>query len=366
MQSKAVATGYGIPGVDLVMYLKNLSSLDLRFIDRIRAVYFEHKGFSSHIEVACRIKGIPLIRVVALDFVEGDLVDLPADLSYDDDHLNRAAAFDGKFQVSIFDATDLGSLNQARLDTIFVRFEYLMYRAAAEQGDHTYEPRDLTAHIRHELGRILDNLDSDVNLILRLPDIRSDDALLADLVFDSKESNPELGDHGTRAFLRQPAILRLFVDTIEPYRGQLQIACPFVTHHAMYMAFLGEARRHLPGWTFVPFVETPAYFQEVSKYGRSVVCIGLKDMAQFYFAADRGNPITSSQIDYLEDSFFDAVTKAIAIAGSLGAKVSCYQDIVTLGLFQRALSPTRWIPSVTATDYRVLTSTSLLTKGRRA
>ena len=262
--------------------------------------------------------------------------------------------FKGNFQVSIFERSDLAGLNYSRIDTVFVRFEYLLYGVIAKTREYPGSLNEFQPSVREELIAIARDLPRNATLLVRGVDVRSDDQLLSRYFFDKRETNPELGQHGTKYLLNRPEIIEFIATVLHDLPCQVQFACPFVTTYREYENFAGRYSSLFDNPALVPFAESPAIFEEVTFYKVDKLCIGLKDLTQFYFAADRNNPHTVNSSSYLDRGLISALVRAIRIANQNNTKVYLYQQSNTLGTYAKALRGLQWVPSMTTSDLRLL------------
>lgn len=343
----AVQSARAVRGVRTILYVDDLDQIDPSTLMDVVAIHFRSKGHSSHVEVICRIKGIPLIQVSKLDFTQDRFINWNSD-SHAHPKVNLNA-FQGKFQVVIYDSSDLDRINFDRIDTVFVRFEHLMYAAVAKQAGRFNSISDLQEAIQFDLAAISGLLPGNVTLLVRGMDVRSDDRVLGRRFFNSPEPNPELGRHGTRYLQERPDLVAFMAATLHSLPAKARFACPFVTTYREYQTFHNRYQG-LFAKSMVPFVESPSIFNEIERYKVDKLCIGLKDVAQFYFAADRANPNVASVVDYTDDGFIGAVARVVSLASHQGIEVHLYQRPDTIAEYVAALSGITWIPSMAASD----------------
>ncbi|RLP88294.1 hypothetical protein EAD89_17090 [Micromonospora sp. BL4] len=345
----AIQSAISIPGVRTVLYVNDLDTLDLTGLAEVAAVHYRWKGFSSHTEVICRIKGISLVQVDELEFTQGARVLWPKRTP--DPLATGLSAFPGKFQAVIFDSSDLAGLNFTRIDTVFIRFEHLLYGAVAKTRVRPGPLAGLQESIRAELAAVARALPDGVTLLVRGLDVRSDDRVLAGYFFHSKEANPELGQHGTRYLQGRPDLVGFMAAMLRGLPAEVRFACPFVTTHHEYQAF-SERYSDLFDLPIVPFAESPSIFFEASKYRVDKLCIGLKDVAQFYFAADRANPNVADAVSYTDDGLLCGIVGAVRTAVGQGVAVYLHQQADFFKSYAVALGRLPWMPSLAVSELK--------------
>lgn len=356
MHLMAVQSAYSIPGVRTVVYVADLNTLGLMDMADVAAIHYLRKGFSDHVEVVCRIKGISLIRVDKLNFIQDAYIQWPRSLPSTTPDAEDLLSFGGNFQASIFDQADLGGLNFSRIDTVFVRFEHLLYGAIAKAGEYPDSLDAFQLSVREELVAIASGLPSDTTLLVRGLDVRSNDRLLSRYFFDEPEpeTNPELGQHGTRYLLNRPWVVEFMANLLDGLPGQVRFACPFVSTYREYMAFVERYSFLFGNQLLIPFAESPAILEEIGLYKVDKLCIGLKDLTQFYFAADRGNSHIVESSSYLDPYLISTLARTVRVADQIGIEVHLYQQSDTLRAYTNALTGIRWVPSLAAFDLRCL------------
>ncbi|MDQ1487439.1 MAG: pyruvate, water dikinase, partial [Actinomycetota bacterium] len=214
--SWALQSGYQFPDRDVALFVHRLEEIDVRLIDRVKAVFFIEKGFSSHVEVICRIKGIPLCRMDRLDYTQNAETKIPLSSCSGFTSSDDYRSFAGSFQVAIFDEGDLSGLDFTRIRAVFVRAEHLMYRAVTGNPGIGYVRDSLSLELSASLARIINRLPDHVEVIFRGLDVRSDDRVLGKYLFSSVENNPELGNHGTRYLLQHPEWTECLANAVSP------------------------------------------------------------------------------------------------------------------------------------------------------
>ncbi|MBF4633438.1 hypothetical protein ITJ38_03370 [Agreia pratensis] len=336
----------------IFLHVDDLAETNLLHLDRVRAIFYKSKGSSSHVEVICSIKGIPLIHESpesrrSLQNTTAETLELSFEVS--------AAArqafleFKGQYQVSAFQVDDLAALEMGRIDTVFVRMEHLLYKIAAEspQGERQIlDPRKL----RDEIEAFANALPPTTRLLVRGSDVRSNDRVLSAQFFDKSEPNPDLGQHGARYLLANEDRAALELEVVSDIPG-LIYAVPFVANASDFEEF---SRRHrAAGVTLAPFIESPAVFSQIARYN-DFVCIGLKDIAQYYFAADRSNAAMSPYIDFLDEDFSGQLAFIVDSARRSDTTISVYQNRDVFGHFVKLFGTDGWVPSISANEYREL------------
>ncbi|MGV9950196.1 putative PEP-binding protein [Rhodococcus aetherivorans] len=187
-------------------------------------------------------------------------------------------------------------------------------------------------------------------ILLRLPDVRSDDAILASMFFDHREPNPALGEHGTRYWLRHPELLDLVRKVINRLPPNVFVSAPFITSRCEFTEFYNK----LGKMPLVPFVESPQFIHEHELYADvSQVCIGLKDLSYLLLAHDRefANSVPTLQI--LQNAV-KILEKAVQYLSERDVKVTLYCPREAIPLFEEILGDHAWVPSIPAADAKLV------------
>jgi pyruvate, water dikinase len=305
-----------------------VESLDPGCYDAIiasAAVICSGGGRTGHMESLCRSRGIPVLRV---DRAELDAITGHVTVRLDRQSVMLGEAFVaaqparsfgvapadlGSICVVIAAASDVRATNALpsrveQVTSFFVREEFICLAAGLSPLDALRSAparaEQYGAAIAAELGAIAGELLPGQRLVMRLLDLRSDDATKITTGFAvSREPNPDLGLHGARWLLASrnyPLAFRALRDCVRERLGadvaKLSFAVPFVNDQDEYR----QLRRHLdlPGSTpLSAFIETPAAVHSVAGFcaaGAHELFVGTKDLVQFYLAADRKNHLVAS------------------------------------------------------------------------
>lgn len=306
----------------------------LEYIDGICLPSISTHG---HLNVICRIKGIRLLRHEEHDFQTGERIHLRPDSSPDRHHRPP--------QISVFDAGDVSRFHNVNVDQFFVRWEHLLYQIL-----HTNANTPSAAEAILDTVPLIDAIAlaaGNRKILLRLPDVRSDDPIMGNIFHRERESNPTLGTHGCRYLLKNTGILDLVGEVLRTARSNVLAAIPFVTNYAEYVTV--QQRLGLKQPT-VPFVESPQFIYECGKYAHlPQVSIGLKDLSYLLLALDREAP------DHIDGSAIlgNALQQTISAIRRLhtsGTKVTIYCPQGHADLFRSIAPDTPWVPSVPAND----------------
>src|SRR6266700_5772291 len=92
-----------LPDEQVILFVDALKDVDTRSVKRIRAIFCREKGMNSHLEVICKIKGIPIIECESLDFVQGRHMEFEHERMLDPTCVASFQDFRGSFQVSVYD-----------------------------------------------------------------------------------------------------------------------------------------------------------------------------------------------------------------------------------------------------------------------
>ncbi|WP_433260888.1 putative PEP-binding protein [Actinosynnema sp. CS-041913] len=284
------------------------------------AVVCSAGGRTGHMESLCRSRGIPVLRVAT-----ADLPDIVGEVTVRTDRqsvtLGGVEPHDDtggwptvkpedlrSICVVIADGTDVQATNALtprveQVESFFIREEFVCLSAGLSPLDAlragVREAERYGAAIGAELCAIVKELLPGQRLVMRLLDLRSDDAARITNATDvDHETNPELGLHGARWLLQEPhypdafrALRGHVLERLGPDADRLTFAVPFINDSDEFV----RLRARLDLSDDVPlsvFVETPAAVHSTAAFcaaGASEVFVGTKDLTQFYLAADRGN-----------------------------------------------------------------------------
>lgn len=289
------------------------------------AVICARGGRTGHMQSLCRSRGIPVVRVdpLELDSLVGDITiqldrgsiihgyaghaSLPVGLP--------AVTLDDAKSVCVViaDAADIRSTNDIsprveQVESYFIREEFVCFSAGLSPIDAlragVHEAERYGAAIAEELHSMVKELLPGQRLVMRLLDLRSDDALrITTSIEMASEPNPELGLHGARWLLaerRYPTAFRVLRARVRDHFGadadRVSFAVPFINDSDEFL----RLREHLGLTGNTPlgvFIETPAAVHSAAEFcaaGASELFVGTKDLIQFYLAADRGNHLVAA------------------------------------------------------------------------
>jgi pyruvate,water dikinase len=319
-------------------------------------------------ESLCRSRGIPVLRVdrAELDGIAGHvtvLIDRQSVTLGEAEFATQPAkpfaiapADLGSICVVIADATDVRATNALphrveQVTSFFVREEFVCLSAGLSPLDALRSgPRQAEqygAAIGMELCTIAKELLPSQRLIMRLLDLRSDDAAqITTGVAVSREPNPDLGLHGARWLLaerhypRAFRILRTYVrERLGPEVAQLSFAVPFVNDRDEYR----QLRLHLGLPDDTPlsvFIETPAAVHSVAGFcaaGASELFVGTKDLVQFYLAADRSNHLVASSYQTRHPAVMAGLSHVVASARRTATPVHVFALLADIDHYVRHL-----------------------------
>jgi phosphoenolpyruvate-protein kinase (PTS system EI component) len=319
------------------------------------AVICADGGRTGHMESLCRSRGIPVLRVDRRELdgligpvtvrtdresvVFGDL-DPPAR-----SHKSFAVTPDdlGSICVVIADATDVEATNALdprveQVTSFFVREEFVCLSAGLSPLDAlrsgSLEAERYGAAIGSELCVIVKELLPGQRLVMRLLDLRSDDAAqITTGVKVRRETNPDLGLHGARALLKERNYPRAFEalrarvrSCLGPAAEKLSFAVPFINDQYEYL----RLRLHLGLADDTPlavFVETPAAVYSVPEFcaaGARELFVGTKDLVQLYLAADRSNHMVATAYQTRHPAVLEGLRQVVGSARRAGTPVHVY------------------------------------------
>jgi pyruvate,water dikinase len=198
-----------------------------------------------------------------------------------------------------------------------------------------------------ELCMIAKELLPDQRLVMRLLDLRSDDAArITTGVEVDREPNPDMGSHGARWLLREPnyprafQALRAYVrERLGPDADKLSFAVPFVNDPNEFL----RLRRHLDLSDDTPlavFVETPAAVHSAPGFcaaGASELFVGTKDLVQFYLAADRSNHLVASSYQTRHPAVMAGLGQVVTSARRAGTPVHVYSLLADMDRYVQRL-----------------------------
>lgn len=188
-------------------------------------------------------------------------------------------------------------------------------------------------------------LKRDQRLNFRSLDLRSDESPQP----WTCERNPQLGDHGIRRSLRNPAVLHSELSAIATLQAEgvesLMLSLPFLTVESELRAAKREI--HAICHSQLPlgvFIETPAAAQELPfliDAGFEFACIGTKDLTQLIMGCDRGNAAVADLYDPMQRPVLRMIRQAIATCNERGIPVLSFTGLQNLGQFMSFLPEAR-------------------------
>jgi phosphoenolpyruvate-protein kinase (PTS system EI component) len=304
-----------------------------------RAVVCGSGGLTGHMQSICRGRGIPVLLVD-----EADLADLAGEVTLHLESQSIVVGTDtpprtpspddlGSACAVIADLRDIHTVNSCgpdakRVESFFIREEFLCLAANLRPLDALAGgPADIAAYGRAVADRLcafVDALLPGQRLVLRLLDLRSDHA--ADVTEQAPvavEPNPELGLHGARWLLGSTAyrdalhaLLALLGERLGEEAGRVSLAAPFLTDEKEFVRLRGHLE--LPDdMPMSAFVETPAAVHASTALcaaGAGELFLGMKDLVQFYLAADRSNHLVAGTYQTRHPAVLDGVRTVVEAA----------------------------------------------------
>lgn len=334
------------------------------------AVVCADGGRTGHMESLCRTRGIPVLRVE-----RSELAGLTGTVTVRTDRESvvvgdarpptlaprRLAVTPselGSICVVVAGASDVAATNALvprveQVSSFFVREEFVCLSVGLSPLDALRagpdEARRYGAAVGRELCGFAGELLAGQRLVMRLLDLRSDDAarITTEVAVD-RETNPDLGLHGARALLREPhyplafqALRDQVRDTLGPDAASVSFAVPFVNDQHEYLRL--RRRLGLPDdLPLAVFVETPAAVHSVPGFcaaGVSELFVGTKDLVQFYLAADRSNHLVANAYQTRHPAVLAGLRQVVNAAGRAGTPVHVYALLDDLDHYARRLPP---------------------------
>ena len=325
-----------------IVFCQTLEFLEIENLSNVLAVVCDDQSVDSHVKVVCKIKGIPIVPSSAAVSIDGLVsVSVTEDLFAQAPHPERSPAF----QVSIFEPSDAVGLDAGCVSAVFVRAEHVYLAHRRELEASAYSPRVVASLVEDYLRRLLEILDPEIDVLLRGVDVRSNDPV-AGMLGAPRETNPDLGRHGVRSLLTHPALAEAERSAVRTFGKRVQYALPFVSRKSDvddYLSRFPSTRDERP---VAVFLETPAALHSIDSFAGREICIGLKDVAQFYFAADRSNPAVAAWLDYQDSHLVDMVADSVGRAERFGSRISLYQDASMSKTYESALRDVAWLRSI--------------------
>ncbi|NEC07953.1 putative PEP-binding protein [Streptomyces sp. SID7909] len=332
------------------------SSLEAGLYDAIvasRAVVCGSGGLTGHMQSLCRGRGIPVLRVDEADLADliGEVTlylesasivvapqtnPLPGTVNSRLDAIGSACAV-------IADLQDITAINScgphaARVESFFIREEFLCLALGLRPLDAMAGDAAAITTYGQAIGeRLCDCVTALLpgqRLVLRMLDLRSDHAAdVTETAPVAVEPNPEMGLHGAR-WLRGSTgyrdALHTVLATLRKRLGdeaeRVGLSVPFVSDETEF----AQLRDHLAlpdGTPLSAFVETPSAVHATSAMcaaGASELFVGLKDLVQFYLAADRGNHLVADSYRTRHPAVLDGVRSVVESARAVGTPVRVF------------------------------------------
>ncbi|MGW7580671.1 putative PEP-binding protein [Kitasatospora sp. NPDC054768] len=335
-------------------------SLDAGLYEAIvaaRAVVCGSGGLTGHMQSLCRGRGIPVLRVdeADLDDLVGEAVlDLDGESIVVESGAGAGTDADagagapspadlGAACAVIADLQDISAINSCgpdakRVDCFFIREEFLCLAAGLSPLDSLEGgPAEAAVYGRALADRLCaftEALLPGQRLILRMLDLRSDHAAsVTELAPVAVEPNPELGLHGARWLLGSTAyrealhaMLGSLRERLGDAAGRVHLSVPFLNDAEEF----AQLRKHLELPAEVPlsaFIETPAAVHataEICAAGASELFVGVKDLVQFYLAADRGNHLVAESYQTRHPAVLDGLRRVVESARAAGTPVKVF------------------------------------------
>lgn len=369
-------TGNPIEGAILVV--DTLSPELYAAIVTSSAVICARGGRTGHMQSLCRARGIPVLRIDApeLDALGNEvtiLLDRESVILGDAEPVTQSlgrpvTSFDDieSICVVVTDATDIRSTNAfappvEQTDSYFVREEFICFSAALSPIDSlragVHEAKHYGAAVASELCSMVNALLPGQRLVMRLLDLRSDDAAKITTGAEvDDEPNPDLGFHGARWLLAErhyPVAFQALRNHVRERLGtaadQLSFAVPFINDRVEFL----RLRQHLGLTDDTPlgvFIETPAAVHSAAEFcasGASELFVGTKDLIQFYLAADRNNHLVASVYQTRHPAVLSALRHTVESGREAGVPVHVFALGTDVDHYVRHL-PTRRLMMCTA------------------
>lgn len=353
-----LAGGGTLPGSvalppDAVVFAEHLGPAELLDFDRvnIKAIVLEHGSAMSHVAIVARALGVPVIggcrnvtgRVepndpVIVDGDHGQVFVRPASDVLQAFQQNqkvrqqRRAIYETQRDLAA--ATQDGTEIDLRMNAgLLVDMPHLAETGAAGIGLYRTELEFMVratfprVEAQTELYvRILEAAE-DRPVVFRTLDVGGDKTL--PYIGERHEANPAMGWRAVRIALDRPALLRTQVRAllIAAAGRDLSVMFPMITDvpefrdaKAILVSEQERLRRQgrdLPRRLEVgAMLEVPSLLFQLPALLQAVdfLSIGSNDLAQFLFAADRGNPLTGDRYDPVSPAFLKVLAQ-IATAG---------------------------------------------------
>lgn len=329
-------------------------SLEVGLYDAIvaaRAVVCGAGGLTGHMQSLCRGRGIPVLRVDEADLAElaGEVTlylesaSIVVEPGPDAPDPEPALEDLGAACAVIADLQDITAINScgpnaARVESFFIREEFLCLALGLSPLDAMDGgPAGIASYgqaVADRLCGFVEALLPGQRLVLRMLDLRSDHAAgVTEVAPVAVEPNPEMGLHGARWLLGSAAYRDALHTVLESLRKQLgdaadrvSLSVPFVNDEVEF----ARLRAHLELPDEAPlsaFVETPSAVHAAAAMcavGCSELFVGLKDLVQFYLAADRGNHLVADSYRTRHPAVLDGVRRVVEAGRSAGTPVRVF------------------------------------------
>jgi pyruvate, water dikinase len=318
-------------------------------ITAARAVVCGAGGLTGHMQSICRGRGIPVLRVD-----NADLADLVGEVTLDLESQSIVVGYGagawspapedlGSACAVIADLQDIHTINSCganakRVDSFFIREEFLCLAARLRPLDSLAggpaDIRDYAQAVADRLCTFVQALLPGQRLVWRLLDLRSDHAAeVTELATVAVEPNPEMGLHGAR-WLRGStayrdalhAVLGFLRERLGDAADRVRLSAPFLTDEEEF----AQLRVHLDVPVGVPlsaFIETPAAVHATAAIcaaGAGELFVGVKDLVQFYLAADRSNHLVADTYQTRHPAVMDALRRVVESARTAGTPVRVF------------------------------------------
>lgn len=346
---------------DAVVFAEHLGPAELLDFDRanLKAVVLEHGSAMSHVAIVARALGVPVIggcrsatgRVEPGDpvIVDGDHGQvfvrpardvLQAFQQSQKARRQRRAVYEAQRDLPAVtrDGASIALLMNAGL---LVDMPHLaqtgaegvgLYRTELEFMVRATFPRVET---QTELYTRIVEAAEDKPVVFRTLDVGGDKVL--PYIGQRDEPNPAMGWRAVRIALDRPALLRTQVRAllIAGAGRSISVMFPMVTDVQEFVEAkavleseqerLRRQGRPMPREVAVgAMLEVPALLYQLPAVLRVVdfLSIGSNDLAQFLFAADRGNPLTGDRYDPVSPAFLKVLAQVAAAGRAAGIPVT--------------------------------------------
>ena len=335
------------PDAPSIVYLDTVDDLVVSNLANVLAVVCRQVTPNHHNEVICRTRGIPVIHEPWVDVREGT----NGRLAYERAIPDALVLPPKKIQLSAFDPDQVVPTPTHPEATFFIRIEHQLLACTrpAESVDDTLE------RVKLRVRRFAAALSPGQKLLVRGLDVRTDDIALAKKFNPGMESNPELGVHGARHLLQSPDWVAAEAEVLDGLGSNVEYAVPFVTRHAEFAEFTSRYEPIFSGRKITAFAETPSIGSEIEKYEGTHVGLGLKDIAQFFFASDRGAAGGPQKLPLVTAPLPTFIERLVSDAQTWRVELAIHQTLESLDVYAPLLNSMAWVPSLTVPDYNLIT-----------